>query len=155
MTTGRAEGPPPFFETDAVNGSLTRTDGGIQAWRRVLASPEWKATVNGVTRNARLRCGFALGGALAALLCASAVFAQQRPALFQFDGEAPVKAFAAQRGGISLSQATAMAQSRYPGRVVRAESVMIGDRVVHEIRILGNDGRVRTVRVDAQTGAFL
>lgn len=63
--------------------------------------------------------------------------------------------FPAQRGGISLAQATAMAQSRYQGRVVRAETVTRGDRVVHEIRILGDDGRVRTVRVDAQTGSFL
>ena len=137
-----------------MNDSLTRTDGGIQAWCRVIATRERKATVNGVTRNARRR-GFALSAALAVLLCASTAFAQQRPAVFQFDGEAPVKAFAAQSGGVSLSQATALAQSRYPGRVVRAESVMIGDRVVHEIRILGNDGRVRTVRVDAQTGSFL
>jgi hypothetical protein len=62
----------------------------------------------------------------------------------------------AQRGGgISLAQATAMAQSRFQGRVVRAETVQMGDRVVHEIRILGDDGRVRTVRIDAQTGSFL
>ncbi|HEU4616653.1 MAG TPA: PepSY domain-containing protein [Gammaproteobacteria bacterium] len=60
-----------------------------------------------------------------------------------------------QRGGVSLSQATAMAQRRYPGRVVRAETVMQGGRTVHEIRILGEDGRVRTVRIDAQTGQFL
>ena len=120
--------------------------------------PQWMAAVNGADRNAvrRSRRGVALCAVLAALLGAGGgAFAQQRPALFQFDGEAPVKAFAAQRGGISLSQATAMAQGRYPGRVVRAESVMIGDRVVYEIRILGNDGRVRTVRVDAQTGAFM
>jgi hypothetical protein len=59
-------------------------------------------------------------------------------------------------GGVSLQQATAMAQSRVPGRVVRAETVQMGDRVVHEIRILAEDGRtVRTVRIDAQTGAFL
>jgi uncharacterized membrane protein YkoI len=39
---------------------------------------------------------------------------------------------------------------------VRAETVRIGDRLVHEIRIVGEDGRtVRTVRIDAQTGAFL
>ena len=65
--------------------------------------------------------------------------------------------FPAQRGGgVSLAQATSMAQSRVPGRVVRAETVQMGDRVVHEIRILGEDGRtVRTVRIDAQTGAFL
>jgi uncharacterized membrane protein YkoI len=116
------------------------------------------AAVNGANRNAvrRSRRGFALCAVLATLLGAGGgAYAQQRPALFQFDGEAPVKAFAAQRGGISLSQATAMAQGRYQGRVVRAETVMIGDRVVHEIRILGNDGRVRTVRVDAQTGSFM
>jgi hypothetical protein len=113
--------------------------------------------VNGANRNAvrRSRRGFALCAVLAALLCVGGGALAQRPALFQFDGEAPVKAFAAQRGGISLSQATAMAQGRYQGRVVRAETVMIGDRIVHEIRILGNDGRVRTVRVDAQTGSFM
>jgi uncharacterized membrane protein YkoI len=60
-----------------------------------------------------------------------------------------------QRGGISLAQATSMAQGRYQGRVVRAETVQMGDRLVHEIRILGDDGRVRTVRIDAQTGSFL
>ena len=60
-----------------------------------------------------------------------------------------------QRGGISLSQATAIAQSRVPGRVVSAKTVMSGDRVIHEIRILGDDGRVRTVRVDAQSGAVM
>jgi uncharacterized membrane protein YkoI len=32
---------------------------------------------------------------------------------------------------------------------------MQGDRLIHEIRILGDDGRVRTVLIDAQTGAFL
>jgi uncharacterized membrane protein YkoI len=85
----------------------------------------------------------------------SGLDAQTRPALLQTDGLA--RAFAAQRGGggISLAQATAMALGRYQGRVVRAEPVNIGDRVVYEIRILGNDGRVRTVRIDSQTGAFL
>jgi uncharacterized membrane protein YkoI len=60
-----------------------------------------------------------------------------------------------QRGGVSLAQATSMAQGRYQGRVVRAETVQMGDRLVYEIRILGDDGRVRTVRIDAQTGSFL
>jgi uncharacterized membrane protein YkoI len=68
----------------------------------------------------------------------------------------PPTAFVAQRrGGISLAQATSMALSRYKGRVVRAEQITVGDRVVYEIRILGEDGRVHTVRIDAQTGAFL
>ncbi|HZF31031.1 MAG TPA: PepSY domain-containing protein [Gammaproteobacteria bacterium] len=60
-----------------------------------------------------------------------------------------------QRGGVSLAQATAMAQSRYHGKLVRAATYMQGDRMIHEIRILGDDGRVRTVLIDAQSGAFL
>jgi uncharacterized membrane protein YkoI len=63
-------------------------------------------------------------------------------------------AYAAQ-GSVSLAQATQMAQSRYPGQVARAETVSRGGRQIHVIRILGTDGRVRTVRIDAQTGAFL
>jgi hypothetical protein len=64
--------------------------------------------------------------------------------------------FPSQRGGVSLAQATAMAQSRFEGRVVKAETIRMGDRLVHEIRIIGADGRtVRTFRIDAQTGAFL
>jgi uncharacterized membrane protein YkoI len=53
---------------------------------------------------------------------------------------------------ISLEQAIQIAQSRYPGRVVRADTKTQGDRVIHEIRILGEDSRVRTVRIDAQGG---
>jgi len=90
----------------------------------------------------------------AILLFAAAAPATARPrlSLTLAQVEAPVEAFPAQRGGgVSLAQATAMATSRFPGRVVRAETV----GMVHEIRILGEDGRVRTVRIDAQTGAFL
>jgi hypothetical protein len=84
------------------------------------------------------------------------VAARPQPALTLLQTESPVTAFPAQRGGgVSLAQATAIATSRFQGRVVRAETVNRGDRVVHEIRILGDDGRVRTVRIDAQTGSFL
>jgi hypothetical protein len=58
-------------------------------------------------------------------------------------------------GGVSLADATARAQSAFQGRVVSARTVQMGDRMVHEIRILGEDGTVRTFRIDAQTGAFL
>lgn len=68
--------------------------------------------------------------------------------------ETDAAAFAAQ-SGVSLAEATQMALQAYPGQVVRAETVTRGGRRVHQIRILGGDGRVRTVRVDAQTGAFL
>jgi hypothetical protein len=101
----------------------------------------------------------ALAAALAtSCACALPAHARPRPAAFMLAQAEPLaQLFPAQRGGggISLAQATSMAQSRYQGRVVRAETVQMGDRVVHEIRILDDDGRVRTVRVDAQTGAFM
>lgn len=61
----------------------------------------------------------------------------------------------ATQGGISLSQATQIALQQNPGRVVRAETVDRGGRREHHIRILGGDGRVRTVRVDANSGRIL
>ena len=96
-----------------------------------------------------------VGNPAAARPC-SLAFAQDEPAEEPLAPAQQNQLFPAQRGGISLAQATSMAQSRVPGRVVRAETVQMGDRVVHEIRILGEDGRtVRTVRIDAQTGSFL
>ncbi len=104
-------------------------------------------------------------GALSLSVAAVALSAAAMPAGAQsypetapgsaFVPDEPPAAFIAQRGRVSLAQATSMAQSRFQGRVVRAETVQMGDRVVHEIRILGDDGRVRTVRIDAQTGSFL
>lgn len=72
-------------------------------------------------------------------------------------GPAQDRLIPSQRGGaVSQQQATSMAQNAFPGRVVSARTVQVGDRMVHEIRILGEDGRtVRTFRIDAQTGAFL
>jgi hypothetical protein len=58
-----------------------------------------------------------------------------------------------QAGGISLGQAVAMVQARYGAKVMRAETVNEGDRVVHYIRLMSADrARVWTVRVDAATG---
>jgi len=58
-------------------------------------------------------------------------------------------------GPVSLALATELAVQRFPGQVVRAETVMRSGRREHSIRILGADGRVRTVRIDAATGNFL
>ncbi len=66
----------------------------------------------------------------------------------------PPTAYAAQHARLTLAQATALAERRYKGRVVRAEAVKQGGRTIYEIRLLV-DGRVRTVRIDAETGAFL
>lgn len=102
--------------------------------------------------------------AAALLVVADPAAARPRPSEWMQDQAAAEFApaqrdqlFPSQReGGVSLAQATAMAQSRFRGRVVRAEPVRMGDRLVYEIRILGEDGRtVRSFRIDAQTGAFL
>lgn len=58
----------------------------------------------------------------------------------------------AQTGGMSLEQATQAALRAFPGRVARAETRDRGGRRVHEIRILGEDGRVRSFRFDATSG---
>ena len=58
-----------------------------------------------------------------------------------------------QRRQLTLAEAIQLAQSRYPGRVVRAQTSQTGNGAVHEIRIISNDGRVHNVTVDARTGA--
>jgi uncharacterized membrane protein YkoI len=57
-----------------------------------------------------------------------------------------------QAAGISKDQAIGIAQRRYKARVVRAESSESGGRRVYVLRMLSDQGRVWTVRIDAQTG---
>ena len=54
--------------------------------------------------------------------------------------------------GISLDEAVSQAEQRYKARAVRAEEKRHGDRVEYRIRLLGEDGRVFEIRVDAATG---
>ena len=116
-----------------------------------------KATIERAGRKA----GVAAAMAATLLLGGDLALAQPRVLLQTVQADGPLapaqrdELVPSQRGGVSLEQATAMARSRFPGRVVRAEPVQMGDRRVYEIRILGDDGRVRIVRIDAQTGAFL
>jgi uncharacterized iron-regulated membrane protein len=65
----------------------------------------------------------------------------------------PFQAQLPQRRQLTLAEAIQLAQNRYPGRVVRAQTIQQGNGAVHEIRIIGNDGRVKDVTVDARTGA--
>lgn len=53
---------------------------------------------------------------------------------------------------ISLDEAVARAERRYDARVVRAEEKQHDDRIEYRIRLLGADGRVFEVRIDAETG---
>jgi uncharacterized membrane protein YkoI len=50
------------------------------------------------------------------------------------------------------TEAVAQAERRYKARAVKAEEKRHGDRVEYRIRLLGDDGRVFEVRVDATTG---
>jgi hypothetical protein len=59
---------------------------------------------------------------------------------------------AVRAGGMSLDQAVSMVQRRFNARVVRAEETREGEDVVYRIRLLSEDGRVFTVRVNARTG---
>jgi uncharacterized membrane protein YkoI len=55
---------------------------------------------------------------------------------------------------VSLDQAVAMAQRRYRAKAVKAETVQNGGKRVHQIRLLSTEGKVWTVRVDAESGAM-
>ncbi len=60
---------------------------------------------------------------------------------------------APRRDLLSLDEAIDRAQKRFRARVVRAEQSQQGGRVVYVLRLLSDeDGRVFTVRVDAETG---
>lgn len=95
---------------------------------------------------------------LAGALLAAATLAAARPvppAPPALQWEAAPTAAVAQGGPVSLEQAVERASKRFSGRVAKAETTTRGGRRIHEIRILGQDGRVRIVRIDAQTGQFL
>lgn len=53
---------------------------------------------------------------------------------------------------LSLDEAVAQAERRYKARAVRAEEKRNGDRIEYRIRLLGEDGRVFEVRIDAGSG---
>lgn len=54
---------------------------------------------------------------------------------------------------ISLDEAVARAERKYGARAVRAEEKRQGDRIEYRIRLLGEDGRVFEVRIDAASGS--
>lgn len=54
----------------------------------------------------------------------------------------------------SLEQAVNEARERYPGRVLSAETRREAGREAHRIRILTDDGRVKRLEMDAESGRF-
>ncbi len=53
------------------------------------------------------------------------------------------------RACISLEQAVRRVRKQYGGRIISAETRGSGDRRVHVIKVLTDDGTVRTVRIPA------
>ncbi|HZF15140.1 MAG TPA: PepSY domain-containing protein [Steroidobacteraceae bacterium] len=60
----------------------------------------------------------------------------------------------AEHARISLDEAVQRAEQRYHARVVKAESRNSDGRVIYMLRLVSDDGRVFSVRVDAQTGSM-
>jgi hypothetical protein len=58
-------------------------------------------------------------------------------------------------GPADLKEAIEIALERYGGEAADAQTVVREGRRVHEVRILLEDGSVRTVRIDPDTGAIL
>ena len=52
-----------------------------------------------------------------------------------------------QGNGLTLSQAVEQVRRQYNGRIVSAETQRNGDRETHVIKVLTEDGKVKTVRV--------
>jgi hypothetical protein len=65
------------------------------------------------------------------------------------DPPAVVRAF---RDGVSLDEAVSRAEQQYRARVVRTEVQDEDGRTVYVLKLLSENGRVFTVRIDAATG---
>ncbi len=56
-----------------------------------------------------------------------------------------------QSNGITLSQAVAQVRRQYHGRIVSAVTKRQGNREVHQIKVLLDDGKVKTVRIPGRS----
>jgi aspartate-semialdehyde dehydrogenase len=55
------------------------------------------------------------------------------------------------QGGMTLDQAVEQVRQQYNGRIVSAETKISGNREVHYIKVLTEDGKVKTIRVPGRT----
>lgn len=88
---------------------------------------------------------------LAYLLCAAAATgaALVTASALRTDA-APV---AMPRGSVSMDQAVRMVEERYHARVVKAETQHDAGHTLYVLRLLNDEGKVWTVRVDAASGS--
>jgi hypothetical protein len=102
-----------------------------QSQRRQRRRPPWAALA--------VLCALAVAGGGAVLPATPA-------------GAEPLLQLAQAGNGIGLAEATRMVRDATGGQVLRAETKRDKGRTVHRIRVLTEDGRVRTWHVDAETG---
>jgi hypothetical protein len=57
----------------------------------------------------------------------------------------------AQADGPSLNEAVEQVRRQYNGRIVSAETRIRGNREVHHIKVLTEDGKVKTVRIPGRS----
>ena len=57
------------------------------------------------------------------------------------------------RGSVSMDQAVRMVEERYHARVVKAETQHDASHTLYVLRLLNDEGKVWTVRVDAASGS--
>lgn len=55
----------------------------------------------------------------------------------------------------SPAQAAALVQKRVGGKVLKVDTLERGGRVIYRVKILQEDGRIRTLNVDGQSGKVL
>lgn len=57
----------------------------------------------------------------------------------------------AQQDGPTLSEAVERVRRQYNGRIVSAETRLRGNREIHYIKVLTEDGKVKTVQIPGRT----
>jgi len=113
------------------------------------------------TANRRLPRRLAAG--LLVALCAVVTVAPAAQALELQRGarngkklEPPGRESAQPRAGLSVDRVIEQVESRYKARAVRVENKRTKDgRAYYEIRLLSDEGRVWTIKVDAESGKTL
>lgn len=88
---------------------------------------------------------------LAGLSAGPAVALAGAGAVADLGGPAVTDNQAAQSGGKTLNEAVEEVRRRYNGRILSAETKRSGNREVHHIKVLTEDGKVITVRVPGRS----
>lgn len=85
---------------------------------------------------------------IAALLLASPLHAAGPKAADQLPFRLTGIVVVAQRNCPTLSEAVEQVRRQYNGRIVSAETRRSGNREVHNIKVLTDDGKVKTIRIN-------